>query len=155
MYDIKKIRNFSIIAHIDHGKSTLADRLLEYTGAVEKRNIEEQLLDNMDIERERGITILAKNISVNYKGVKINVIDTPGYLDFSGEVLQALRVADSAIITVDGKAGIEVGTELAWDYAEAAGLPRAFFINKCDDPDADFDKVFEQLRSEFGNVSNI
>ena len=88
------IRNFCIIAHIDHGKSTLSDRILELTKSVDERTMEDQILDNMDIERERGITILAKNTAVHYKDYKINIVDTPGHADFSGEVERILKMVD-------------------------------------------------------------
>jgi elongation factor G len=101
-------------------------------------------------EVARHFSISAAVAPVMWKDVKINIIDTPGYLDFSGEVQQALRVADSAIIVVDGKAGIEVGTELAWDSATAAGLPTAFFINKFDDNEARFGRVLDSLHETFG-----
>ena len=98
-----KIRNFCIVAHIDHGKSTLADRLLELTGEVSERDMEEQLLDNMDLERERGITILSKNTAVNYNDTKINIIDTPGHVDFTVEVERSMRVLDGGVVVFDGK----------------------------------------------------
>ena len=100
-----RIRNFSIIAHIDHGKSTLADRLLQLTGAVAERDMEEQVLDDMDLERERGITIMAKNTSVRFGGVKINILDTPGHADFGGEVERVLKMVDGVMLLVDAAEG--------------------------------------------------
>ena len=148
---MKELRNIAIIAHVDHGKTTLTDQIIRQSKLFrENEVVADCFLDNNDLERERGITILAKNISVEYKGIKINLLDTPGYLDFTGEVAQAIRVADSAVIVMDARAGIEVGTELAWDMATKAGLPRAFFINKFDDNEARFGKVLEALHDKFG-----
>ncbi len=151
--ETKNIRNIALLGHGGSGKTALAEAMLFITGETDRlgnANAGNTVCDYDAEEIARKISISSAMAPMMWKNVKINVIDTPGYLDFSGEVLQAMRVADSAVIVVDGKAGIEVGTELAWDYVEAAGLPRAFFINKFDDNDARFARVLDSLHATFG-----
>ncbi len=151
--ETKNIRNVALLGHGGSGKTSLAEAMLYITGETDRLGSTPAGNTVCDYDAEevaRKFSISAALAPMMWKNVKINVIDTPGYLDFSGEVLQSMRVADSVIIVVDGKAGIEVGTELAWDYAESAGLPRAFFINKFDDNEARFGRVLDALHATFG-----
>ena len=151
--ETKNIRNIALLGHGGSGKTSLAEAMLYLTGETDRLgNIPagNTVCDYDPEEISRKISVSAAIAPMMWKDIKINVIDTPGYLDFAGEVVQALRVADSAIITVDGKAGIEVGTELAWDYVIGAGLPHAFFINKFDDNEARFGRVLDSLHDTFG-----
>ena len=151
--ETKNIRNVALLGHGGCGKTTLAEAMLYMAGETDRLGTVaagNTVCDYDPEEIARKFSISAAVAPLMWKDIKINVIDTPGYLDFQGEVLQALRVADSAVIVVDGKAGIEVGTELAWDAAEQAGLPRAFFINKFDDNEARFGRVLDALHDTFG-----
>ena len=145
MFDQSHIRNFSIIAHIDHGKSTLADRLLEKCDAVPEREMANQLLDNMDLERERGITILAKNTAVHYKGVKINIVDTPGHADFGGEVERILKMVNGVILLVDAAEGPMPQTRFVLSKALELGHRVIVVINKIDRPDQRIHEVVDEV----------
>ena len=137
------LRNIAIIAHVDHGKTTLVDEMLKQSGAFrENQSVAERVMDSNDLERERGITILAKNTSVMYNGVKINIIDTPGHADFSGEVERVLNMVDGVLLLVDAAEGPMPQTRFVLSKALEMGQKIIIVVNKIDRPDARLDQIW-------------
>jgi len=152
-YTTKNIRNIVLLGHGSTGKTSLVEAMLYRKGLIDrlgKTNEGNTIMDYDPEEAKRGFTLSAAMANFVHNDIKINVIDAPGYLGFRGEAKQAVRVADAAIIVVDGRTGVQVGTDLGWDYATEAGIPKAFFINRFDDGEARFAKAFSALRERYG-----
>ena len=151
----KKLRNIAIIAHVDHGKTTLVDCMLKQSGVFrENEVVQERVLDSNDLERERGITILAKNVSINYKGYKINVVDTPGHADFGGEVERVLGMVDGALLIVDAAEGPMPQTRFVLQKALELGIRVIVVINKIDKPAADQDNALNKVFDLFTELTD-
>ena len=152
---MKNIRNFSIIAHIDHGKSTLADRFIQFCGGLDLREMSTQVLDSMDIEKERGITIKAQTAALTYKArdgetYQLNLIDTPGHVDFTIEVERSMRGLDGACMVYCAVGGVQPQSETVWRQANKYKVPRLAFVNKMDRTGANFFRVVEQMKTRLG-----
>ena len=144
------IRNIAIIAHVDHGKTTLVDHMLRQAGTFQDHEaVVDRVMDSMDLERERGITILAKNTAVQYGDTKINIVDTPGHADFGGEVERVLKMVDAALLLVDASEGPLPQTRFVLDKAFRAGLEVMVCINKIDRPDARAEEVLDEVYGLF------
>ena len=153
-FNTKSIRNVCLLGHGGSGKTSLAEAMLfsaKATDRLGKISDGNTVCDYDAEEKKRGFSVGLSTASFPWGNVKINLLDAPGTLDFEGEERSAVRAADAAVIVLDGKSGVEVGAELAWDMAEEANLPRAIFINKYDDPEASFERVFGELHDRFGS----
>ena len=149
----KDLRNVVLLGHTDSGKTTLIETMLYEGGAIKRRGTIENhntVSDDTDIEHEREGTIFSHQMFVNWRNNKINILDTPGFDDFVGEVVAPLKVADTALLVLNAANGVEVGTELVWEYIERYETPSMFVINQMDHPKADYDKTLEQAKERFG-----
>ena len=151
----EKIRNICLLGHGSTGKTSLAESILNLTGMTDRlgKVVEGNSVCDFDAEEiKRQISISTATVYAKYQGTKINILDTPGFFDFAGEVQEALRVADAGIICVSAKDGLNVGAEKSWKYLKEANKPRAIYISKTDEEHADFDRTFNQLREKFGST---
>lgn len=152
-FDSNHVKNIALLGHSGSGKTTLAESMLFEAGLISRRGsiLEKNTTgDYTDLEKERGNTIFSKLLHTTWKGYKINILDTPGYDDFSGEVISALRVADTGVMLLNAVEGVEVGTDIIWEYTEKFKTPMIFLVNKLDDPNADFEKTIQEAKSHFG-----
>src|SRR5690349_23215423 len=152
--DPAHVKNIVLLGHAGSGKTTLAECMLFEAGLTTRRGTVEEkntVADFYELEQERGNSIFSKLLHTEWRGYKINIIDTPGYDDFVGEVLSALRVADTGVMLLNASFGVEVGTDIIWEYTERFKTPMIFAVNKLDDEQADFDKTVQQARDHFGS----
>ena len=157
-YNFENLRNVGLIGHGATGKTSLAEALLYYTGTTDRLGKNEDGTTVMDYEveeKKRGISLSTSIACVESNNTKINIVDMPGYFDFEGEMIQGMKAIDIATIVVCAVSGVQVGTEKAWDYCEKIKLPRAFFINKMDRENADFDKILEEIKTELEVSENL
>src|SRR5690606_23388277 len=157
-YASENIRNVALVGHQGAGKTSLVEALLYNTGAINRLGRVEEgntVSDWTDEERERGLSLSTSLVPVEFNDTKINILDTPGYTDFQGEMKNAIRVADSVVVVVDAVAGVEVGTELAWEYAEAYQQPIIVTINKMDRENANFERALEHLKESLPDYKFI
>ena len=153
-FDTAHVKNIVLLGHSGSGKTTLAESMLFEAGLIHKRgSIEEKntVADYTELEKERGNSIFSKLLHTTWKGYKINILDTPGYDDFAGDVISSLRVADTGLILLNASAGVEVGTDIIWDYAQELKTPTIFVVNHLDHPKADFNRTLQEAKSHFGN----
>src|SRR5580692_575735 len=153
-FDTAHVKNIVLLGHAGSGKTTLAESMLFEAGLINRRGTVEErntVSDFSELEQERGSSIFSKLLHTQWRGYKINMLDTPGYDDFSGEVLSALRVADTGIMLLNASFGVEVGTDIIWEYTEQFKTPTLFAVNKLDQDKADFDKTVSQVKDHFGN----
>ena len=153
-YDTKNIRNVVLLGHPGSGKTTLAETMLFESGAISRRGTVEDgstVSDHTNIEQGRQNSIFSSLMHAKWRDCKINIIDTPGFDDFIGEVIAALKVADTAMMVLNAKGGVEVGTELMWEYVEKFKTPAMFVVNQLDNDKADFEATLEQAKNRFGN----
>ena len=150
---MRDIRNIAVIAHVDHGKTTLVDQLLKQSGTFSAhQNVDERVMDSNAIEKERGITILSKNTAIDYEGVRINIIDTPGHADFGGEVERVLKMVDSVLLLVDAQEGVMPQTKFVVKKALQLGHRPIVVVNKIDKPAAEPDRVVDEVFDLFAQM---
>ena len=157
-FDTSHVKNIVLLGHAGCGKTTLAECMLYEAGIINRKGtISEKntIADYHELEQERGNSIFIKLLHTKWRGYKINVIDTPGYDDFVGEVISALRVADTGVMLLNAVMGVEVGTDIIWDYTDRFKTPMIFAVNKLDDDNADFDKTVREAKSQFGNKNVV
>lgn len=153
---MRDIRNIAVIAHVDHGKTTLVDQLLKQSGTFSAhQNVDERVMDSNAIEKERGITILSKNTAIDYEGVRINIIDTPGHADFGGEVERVLKMVDSVLLLVDAQEGVMPQTKFVVKKALQLGHRPIVVVNKIDKPAAEPDRVVDEVFDLFAQMEEV